>query len=167
MNVILAVLFAAAGASGGGSAAATVGGTAKISSSSVYYDRNEGFAYFSGRVHVEDSKYQLHADRAYVFMNGTNELKRIVALGNVAMTNESKRAYGEKVSYYRDRGMVVLSAGEKGAAEVREETESGPRVVRGKKIKFWIESKQVEVVQAEIEAQAPETMNGVKKVFGR
>ena len=145
----------------------TAGGTAKITSATTYYDRKEGFAYFSGHVFVEDEKYQLHADRAYVFMSGSNDLQRIVALGNVAMTNESKRAYGEKVSYYRDRGMVVLSAGENGAAEVREETESGPRVVRGKKIKFWTESKQVEVVQAEIEAQAPETMNGVKKVFGR
>lgn len=159
MNVILAVMLAAAGT--------TVGGTAKISSASVYYDRNEGFAYFSGKVHVEDAKYQLHADRAYVFMNGTNELKRIVALGNVAMTNETKRAYGAKASYYRDRGMVVLSADDKVPAEVRDETPEGVRTVRGKKIKFWTDSQQVEVVQAEIETPTEGTMGGVKNMFGR
>jgi len=45
-------------------AAATVGKTAKITSASTYYDRKEGFAYFSGKVFVDDSDYQLHADRA-------------------------------------------------------------------------------------------------------
>ena len=65
---------------------------AKITSASTYYDRKEGVAIFSGRVHVDDEEYQLHAEKAYVFMDGTNELKRIVALGNVAMTNEWLRA---------------------------------------------------------------------------
>ena len=167
MNVILAVLFAAAGASGGGSAAATVGGTAKISSSSVYYDRNEGFAYFSGRVHVEDSKYQLHADRAYVFMSGSNDLQRIVALGNVAMTNETKRAYGAKASYYRDPGMVVLYAGDGQAAEVRDETPKGAQTVRGRKIKFWTNSEQVEVLEAEISAPTGGGLGGLKKSLVR
>ena len=161
MNMILAVILAAAGT--------TVGGSAKITSSSVYYDRNEGFAYFSGKVCVEDAKYQLHADRAYVFMNGTNELKRIVALGHVAMTNETKRAYGAKASYYRDRGMVVLSADEtaKTPAEVQDVTPEGVRTVRGTTIKFWTDSKQVEVIQAEIETPSEGAMGGVKNVFGR
>ena len=158
MNLMLALVLAATGA--------TVGGTAKISSPSVYYDRNEGFAYFSGGVHVDDARYQLHADRAYVFTNGTNELNRIVALGHVAMTNEDKRAYGAKATYYRKPGMVVLSSGDGVTAEVREENPDGPRIVRGKKIKFWTESKQVEVVEAEIEAPSQGAVSGVKKVFG-
>jgi len=125
-------------------------GEAKITSTSVYYDRKEGFAYFSGNVHVDDEKYQLHADRAYVFMNGTNELKRIVALGNVAMTNETKRAYGAKATYYRNPGKVILTAADGGVAEVRDEAEGERRVVRGRKIMFWTESRQVEVLEAEI-----------------
>lgn len=155
---MFAILLAAAGT--------TVGGTAKISSSSVYYDRNEGFAYFSGGVHVDDAKYQLHADRAYVFTSGTNELNRIVALGHVAMTNEEKRAYGAKATYYRNPGMVVLSSGDGITAEVRQEDSGGPRIVRGKKIKFWTDTKQIEVIEAEIEAPSQGAVGGVKKVFG-
>lgn len=140
---------------------ATVGGTAKITSSNAYYDRKEGFVYFSGKVFVEDEKYLLHADRAYVFMDGTNELHRIVALGNVAMTNEAKRAYGAKISYYRNPGMVMLYSGEGQPAEVREEKPEGAQVVRGKKIKFWTDSEQVEVIEADI--AAPGGAGGLKK----
>ena len=141
MSLIMAIAIAAT---------AAAQGPAKITSASTYYDRKEGFAYFSGKVFVDDGRYQLHADRAYVFMEGTNELKRIVAIGNVALTNENRRAYGAKASYYREPGMVVLYAGEDALAEVREEHPEGPRVVKGKKIKFWTGSEQVEVVEAEI-----------------
>ncbi len=134
-------------------AATAVGGNVKITSASTYYDRKEGYAYFSGKVFVDSDEYQLYADRAYVFMDGTNDLKRIVAIGNVALTNGTKRAYGAKVSYHRDPGMIVLYAGEDGAAaEVRDESDKGPQVVRGKKIKFWTESEQVEVLEAELTA---------------
>lgn len=148
-------------------AAATVGKTAKITSASTYYDRKEGFAYFSGKVFVDDSEYQLHADRAYVFMQGTNELKRIVALGNVALTNGTRRAYGDKASYYRDSGMVVLYAGDGIAAEVRDETAKGPQVVRGKKIKFWTGTEQVEVIDAAITAPSGGGFGDLRGRIGR
>ena len=143
------------------------GGTAKITSASTYYDRKEGFAYFRGHVFVDDAKYQLHADRAYVFMSGSNDLHRIVAMGNVAITNETKRAYGTKASYYRDPGMVVLYGGDGQAAEVRDETPKGPQVVRGKKIKFWTESEQVEVMEAEISAPTGGGLGGLKQSLVR
>jgi len=136
-------------------------GMAKITSDSTYYDRKEGFAYFGGHVYVEDTQYQLHADRAYVFMSASNDLQRIVALGNVAITNGTKRAYGTKASYYRNPGMVVLSAGDGKAAEVRDETGSGNQVVRGRKIKFWTGSEQVEVVDAELTAPSSGGADGL------
>ena len=156
---MLAVLVAATELPGGG--------VAKISSATTYYDRKEGYAYFSGHVFVDDEKYKLHADRAFVFMDGTNELKRIVAIGNVAMTNDTKRAYGAKASYYREAGVVVLHAGENGAAEVRDETPKGNNVVRGKKIKFWIDSEQVEVMEAEISAPSSGGFGNLKGVLGK
>ena len=148
-------------------ATAVAGGTAKITSTSTYYDRKEGFAYFSGHVFVDDAQYKLHADRAYVFMNGTNELHRIVALGNVAITNDTKRAYGAKASYYHDPGMVVLYSGEGRPAEVRDETPKGPQVVTGKKIKFWTRSEQVEVLEAEISAPTAGGIGTLKEAIGR
>ena len=158
MSPIMAIVLAAATATQG---------SAKITSASTYYDRKEGFAYFSGNVFVDDGKYQLHADRADVFMDGTNELNRIVAIGGVAMTNELRRAYGAKASYYRDPGMVVLYAGDGVPAEVREEHPDGPRIVRGKKIKFWTGSEQVEVLEAEISSTNRNGLGDLKGKIGK
>ncbi len=125
---------------------------ARITSASTYFDRKEGVGIFQGHIHVDDEEYQLHADKAFVFMEGTNELKRIVAIGNVAITNEMRRAYGGKASYYRDTGMVVLYSDKDKPAEVREVKKDGDQIVRGSKIKFWINSEQVEVIDADITA---------------
>ena len=159
MSLPIAILFAAAGA--------VAGGTARITSGSAYYDNKEG-AYFSDRVAVDDAEYQLHADRAYVFMDGTNALERVVAIGRVAMTNGTKRAYGDKASYYRQSGMVVLTASEKEPAEVRDEAKGGAQIVRGKKIKFWIGTRQVEVQEAWISAPTSgSARDGIKGLLGR
>ena len=129
---------------------------AKITAASTYYDSKEGVAYFAGNVCVDDEEYQLHADRAYVFMDrtGTNDLKRIVAIGNVALTNDTKRAYGGKAAYYREAGMVVLYAPTNGCryCEVRDEKTDPPQSVKGEKIKFWIGSEQIQVEKAVINA---------------
>ena len=143
------------------------GGAVRISSDRTYYDRKEGFACFTGKVSVEDPEYQLHADRAFVYMSGTNDLKRIVALGNVAITNGTKRAYGAKATYQRENGVVILRADENGAAEVREADPDGDRVVRGKTIKFWTGSQQVEVLEAEISAPSKGSLDSVKGMLGR
>lgn len=125
---------------------------AHISSKKVYYDRKEGYAVFTGKVFLDGEDYQMHAQKAYVFFEGTNELKRVVATGGVAITNDTKRAYGSKASYYRKTGMVVLYGDDATPAEVRNEAKDEDQVVRGSKIKFWIDSEQVEVVDARISA---------------
>ena len=141
---------------------------AKITSRSTYYDRKEGIGVFTGNVYVDDEDYQMHADKVYLFMKGTNELDRIVAVGNVAMTNDTKRAYGAKVSYYRNPGLVVLYSGDGITAEVRDAAKSGEQVVRGKKIRFWTNSEQVEVLEAEITAPSEQaTGGGLKIVLGK
>ena len=136
---------------------------AHISSKMVYYDRKEGYAVFTGRVFVDGEDYQLHANKAYVFFEGTNELKRVVALGGVAITNDTKRAYGSKASYYRKTGMVVLYGDDKSPAEVRDESKDEDQVVKGSQIKFWIDSEQVEVVDARISAPVSGGLDDLKK----
>lgn len=122
----------------------------KITSDSTFYDRKGGYAVFTGRVHVDDEQCQFHADKAFVFLSETNDLKRLVAVGNVAVTNEMRRAYGEKVLYYRQNGMVVLYAPPGGVAEIRDESKGEDQIVRGSKIKFWTKTEQVEVIKADI-----------------
>lgn len=141
--------------------------TTRITANRTYYDRKEGFAYFNGQVTVDDPQYQLHADRAFVYTGETNDLRRIVALGNIAITNETRRAYGAKASYYRETGMVVLYSGDGRVAEVRDETPDGNRILRGKKIKFWTGTRQVEVVEAEISTPSAGVLEGAQSAFGR
>jgi len=128
------------------------GRPARITSKSTYYDRKKGVAVLEGSVYVDDESYQLHAEKAYVFMAGTNDVRRIVAVGNVAMTNEARRAYGGKVSYYRKDGMVVLYAGGGRNAEIRDESKTEDQTILGSKIKFWIDNEQVEILDAAISA---------------
>ncbi len=125
---------------------------ARITSDTTYYDRKEGMAVFTGHVHVDDEQYQMHAEKAYVFMTGTNTLKRIVAIGNVALTNELKYATGAKASYYKESGMVVLYGGDGVNAEIVDASKGQNQTLRGSKIKFWIDSEQVEVLDATIVA---------------
>ena len=128
-----------------------------------------GIIYFDKDVYVDDEQYQLHADKAYVFLSGTNDVRRIVAIGNIAMTNDTKRAYGVKVSYYKEGGMVVLYGGEGRPAEVRDESKEQDQVVKGRKIKFWIDSEQVEVMEADIQAPTSGLGDGgfQKAILGR
>lgn len=159
MSLMLPIFLAAANV--------VTGGVTHITSGTAYYDRKEGFACFGGKVMVVDPQYVLHADRAFVYMGETNDLKRIVALGNVAITNEMRRASGAKASYYRSSGLVVLNSGEGKPAEVRDERPDGDQIVRGRKIKFWIGSHQVEVVEAEITAPSGGGLDAVQGMTGR
>ena len=133
---------------------------ARITSDTTYYDRKQGMAVFTGHVHVDDEQYQLHAEKAYVFMTGTNTLKRIVAIGNVALTNGLRRASGAKASYSRESGMVVLYGGDGRNAEVVDATKGQDQTLRGSKIKFWIDSEQVEVLDAKIVAPVSSAKSG-------
>ena len=125
---------------------------AKITSDTTYYDRKEGIVVFKGHVHVDDAEYQMHSDRGYLFLSETNSLKRIVATGGVALTNGLRRAYGDSVTYRRDIGLVILRGTDDNPAVVAETAPAGERMVRGRKIRFWVNQEQVEVVEATISA---------------
>ena len=108
------------------------------------YDRKEGVVLFDRNVHVDDAQYQMHADRLFLFLDGTNDLKRLVAIGHVAITNEDKRAYCARATFNKKLGRVVMYSSDEITAELREEGKKGSDV-RGEKITFWLDSEQVEV----------------------
>ena len=83
------------------------------------------------------------------------DIRRIVAIGHVAMTNDFHIAYGAKATYSKENGLVVLYSGDGITAEVRDESKAQPQIVRGKRIRFWIDSEQVEVDEADITGAAP------------
>jgi lipopolysaccharide transport protein LptA len=108
------------------------------------YDRKEGVVLFDRNVHVDDTQYQMHADKLFLFLEGTNELKRLVAIGHVAITNEDKRAYCARATFNKKLGRVVMYSSDEITAELREEGKKGSDV-RGERITFWLDSEQVEV----------------------
>ena len=125
------------------------GRDAKISSESMAYDRKEGVIFFDKKVFVDDEQYQMHADRVYVFLSGTNDVKRLVALGNVALTNEFRSASCEKAVYVKAASKVVLYGGENGVATLKDESQKGGTIT-GSRITFWLDSEQVEVMSSDI-----------------
>ena len=153
------------------------GRPAKIASDAIVNNPKEGTAIFEGHAHVDDEQYQMHADRVCLFFdvdkdfNSTNavchakstddahraagDARLVVAIGHVAMTNGARRAYGAKATYSKKDGLVVLYSGDGITAEVRDESKAQPQIVRGKRIRFWIDSEQVEVDEADLTGAAP------------
>ena len=125
------------------------GRDAKITSETMSFDRKEGIIFFDRKVYVDDEQYQMHADRVYVFLSGTNDVKRLVALGNVALTNEFRSATCDKAVYVKAASKVVLYAPENGVATLKDESEKGGTIT-GSRITFWLDSEQVEVQQSDI-----------------
>ena len=96
------------------------------------------------------------------------DVRRVVAIGHVAMTNDAHRAYGAKATYSKKNGLVILYSGDGITAEVRDESKAQPQIVRGKRIRFWIDSEQVEVDEADLTGAGPSGGVGtLKKALGK
>ena len=96
------------------------------------------------------------------------DVRRVVAIGHVAMTNDAHRAYGAKATYSKKNGLVILYSGDGITAEVRDESKAQPQIVRGKRIRFWIDSEQVEVDEADLTGAAPSGgAASLKKALGK
>lgn len=141
----------------------------KITSDRTDYDRKEGVIMFDRNVFVDDVEYQMHADQLYVFLDGTNDLKRIVALGNVAITNEARVGTCAKAAYTKATSKIVMYGdGKEVTAKL---VDSGKRKseVEGRKITFWIDSEQVEVEGSTVTLDAGGFggKDGAKKLLGK
>ena len=117
---------------------------AVITADRTDYDRKEGVVLFDRNVYVDDAQYQMHTDRLFLFLDGTNDLKRLVAIGNVAITNENRRAYCARATFNKKLGRIVMYSSDEITASLSEEGKKGSEV-KGEKITFWIDSEQVEV----------------------
>lgn len=142
---------------------------AKISSTRMDYDRKEGVIYFEDKVFVDDEEYKMHADRVFVFLQGTNDVKRIVALGNVAITNEMRTAECSKATFYKQKSLIVMHGWEDRPARlVDASAKDGAKTLTGSKIKFYTDSEQVEVENSGISVPGGSFNAGdAKKMLGK
>ena len=112
-----------------------------ITSDKIDFDYNEGVILFDEHVVVDDPQFVMRSDRLLVFMESTNDVSQVMAVGNVVFSNEMRSATCDKAVYTRKDGQVVLSG------DVRLKTEGETTgEVRGKKVVIWVDDERVEVL---------------------
>ena len=106
-------------------------------------DRKAGVVMLEGDVFVEHSDgYSMTADTVYLFMTADNALSRVVASGSVASC--------PLAIYRRRRREVEMFSDGKGAYARLEDGGAEKRELEGKRIRFWLDSEQVEVDEPRI-----------------
>lgn len=113
-----------------------------ITSEKIDFDYTEGVILFDEHVVVDDPQFVMRSDRLLVFMESTNDVSQVMAVGNVVFSNEMRSATCDKAVYTRKDGQVVLSG------DVRLKTEGETTgEVRGKKVVIWVDDERVEVLE--------------------
>jgi hypothetical protein len=130
----------------------------RLSSVRADYDHKEGVALFDGRVHLtgkeKERAYTFTTDRAYAFLSGTNDLRRIVALGNVTVASDKRTGACARAEYFKPLARITLY-GNGPAAPARLTDETRRRsALEGSRIVFWLDSEQVEVADSRLSVDA-------------
>jgi len=127
---------------------------AKITSRRSDFDRKAGVVMFDGNVVVTYSKdFTMCADRLFMFLAASNDVSRVVAIGHVAITNEMRVGLCDMATYRRKRSEVeMFSEGPERFCSIDEHSGSQSSV-RGTRIKFWLDSEQIEVENSQISSE--------------
>lgn len=149
---------------GGRALAADEAAALRVQGRACDLDREAGLALFEGDVVVTyPSMGTMCADRLYLLMTGTNELSRVVAVGSVSVTNEQRVGTCSKGVYRRAKNEIEMFGDEKG--EPARLVDFGSReqgALVGERIRFWLDSEQVEVDRPTVTFAAPVLENGKK-----
>ena len=125
--------------------------SASITSRTSDFDRNEGVAMFEGDVVVRYSDdYQMCADRLFMFMSRSNELSRVVAVGNVTISNDTRIGTCSMATYRRRKSEIEMFWDGKSLPARLVENGDDASEIAGTRIRFWLDAEQVEVENAEI-----------------
>ena len=135
----------------------TVGESLKVTSRSSDFDRKEGVVMFEGDVVVKYADdCTMCSDRLYLFLSGSNELSRVVAIGNVSITNDTRTGICPMATYRRRKNEIEMRGNAAGelAKFVEQGNEAG--ALEGTRIRFWLDSEQVEVEDSRISTNRKE-----------
>ena len=128
--------------------------SARITSRSADLDRKEGVVMFEGDVVVRYSNdCTMCADRLYMFLAGSNELSRVVALGSVSITNDTRTGTCAMATFRRKRSEIeMFGDGTNVVARLVERGEDAT-ALEGTRIRFWLDTEQVEVEDSRISTE--------------
>lgn len=112
-------------------------------------DRKSGVVLFDRNARVDyEPDYTLCTDRVFAFFTGTNELERLVAVGNIAVTNGLRVGSCDRATFLRTSGELEMTGGEDGRlARLSDETGNS---MAGRTIRFWTKKEQVEIIDSEL-----------------
>lgn len=127
-----------------------------ITAKRVDYDNKEGVIVFDEDVVVDNEQFVLKSDRLFVFMQGTNDVDRILADGNVSITNLNRAATCDKAVFTKKDGQIVMT----GRATLMTGGERAG-IVTGDKIVIWIDDERMEVSPGRV-TLPPGTFNSNK-----
>ncbi len=127
-------------------------GPTVITADRLEFDYNAYIAQFEDNVVVTDPEFRLTADVMVVYFENTNEVKRVVAVGNVFLQSGDMTAVCGKATYTRATGQVLI---EEGTPVVTK----GENRITGEKMAIWLKEQRV-VVHAGVRLEAqPNTVN--------
>ena len=134
--------------------------SARITSRTADLDRQEGVVMFEGDVTVRYSNdCTMCADRLYVFLAGTNALNRIVALGNVSITNDVRTGTCAMATFRRKRSEIEMFGDGKATFARLVDHGDDAGALEGTRIRFWLDTEQVEVENSRISSEQKGGMN--------
>ena len=134
---------------------------AVITSRRSDFDRESKVVMFDGDVCFEyASDYVMRADRLFVFMSGSNVLSRIVALGNVAITNDTRVGSCAMAKFWKKTSEIEMFGD--GAGRLARLADDSGNDLCGTRIRFWLDTEQVDVESPEIQV---DTKNGKGNVL--
>ena len=128
--------------------------SASIRSRTSDFDRKEGVVMFEGDVVVRYSEnYTMCSDRLYMFLSKSNELSRVVALGNVSITNETRTGTCAMATYRRRKSEIEMFGDGKSVPARLTERGDDASEIEGERIRLWLDAEQVEVENSSIQME--------------
>jgi lipopolysaccharide transport protein LptA len=113
-----------------------------ITSDKIDFDNREGVILFDDHVIVDDPQFNMRSDRLLVFMEGTNDVSQVMAIGNVTFSNEMRSATCNKAVFTKKDGQVVMT----GDVRMKSEGETSGEV-SGEQVVIWVDDERVEVLK--------------------
>jgi len=111
-----------------------------ITSKKIEFDNKEGVILFDENVLVDDAQFVMRSDRLLVFMEGTNDVQQVMAIGSVSITNANRAATCDKAVYTKKDGRIVMT----GTARLKQIGKEAGEVT-GDRITIWVDDERMEV----------------------
>ncbi len=126
-------------------------GETVITSNRLEYDYEQSVVLFDENVRIEDPQFSMTADRVLVFMESTNDVRQVRAIGNVVVVSDGRSARCAQAVYTRADGRIVMT----GDAVLQRAKDQ----IWGKEITIWVDDQRMECKPARMVIQ-PSTISG-------